>query len=366
MVNASPFLVPNAFAPASPGAALAADGQPALAYLPLWLQDCPGEDLTSRLPAFLDWVTAAHAAGGCVLVHCSQGVSRSVALCCAWLMWRDGLSYEAASARLKAVRAVASPNMGFACQLMLWAKRRAAPPLSGEPRVYRIAPHSTADPRALVARPVLAKPPFAALDARTALLVHSADALHLWRGPACPTALAEAAEVAATHLVRYKNAPWPPMRCVGGAEPAALLDALGAPPEARREGADGLRRPEALMCDAVDEEAATFAAGRRSLLAQSGGVGAQELAAALSQATALQDRRPRPPAAPRPSLPAVHFPAPTPRWHVTAAQFSSLKLDAEAAAPKEEDSMLSLAGCGEPSPLRLPGGSFSAGNEMEI
>ena len=57
---------------------------------------------------------------GKILVHCFQGVSRSVALVAAYIMWRDSCSYDAAYQFVRNLRGVARPNIGFQCQLMLW------------------------------------------------------------------------------------------------------------------------------------------------------------------------------------------------------------------------------------------------------
>ena len=54
-----------------------------------------------------------------MLVHCSQGVSRSVTLVIAYLMWRRDLCFEEAFAAVKAARGVANPNIGFVCQVRL-------------------------------------------------------------------------------------------------------------------------------------------------------------------------------------------------------------------------------------------------------
>lgn len=51
------------------------------------------------------------AAGGRLLVHCSQGVSRSASIVIAYLMWRDGKEYEETFRRVKATRGIANPNM---------------------------------------------------------------------------------------------------------------------------------------------------------------------------------------------------------------------------------------------------------------
>lgn len=55
--------------------------------------------------------------GGGVLVHCASGISRSVAVCCAYLMLREKISYEDALTRIRKKRNMANPNFGFQRQL---------------------------------------------------------------------------------------------------------------------------------------------------------------------------------------------------------------------------------------------------------
>jgi len=61
---------------------------------------------------------------GRVLVHCSQGVSRSTTIAIAYLMWKTGGSYDEVYQAVRALRGVTSPNVGFMCQLINWAVRR--------------------------------------------------------------------------------------------------------------------------------------------------------------------------------------------------------------------------------------------------
>eukprot|EP00899_Mesostigma_viride_P005029 jgi/Mesvir1/14527/Mv05220-RA.2 len=200
-----------------------------LQYKTLWMLDTNTEDLLCILYDAFDYIESARASGGSLLVHCSQGVSRSPALVVAYLMWKRGLGYDDAYARVKASRAVANPNIGFACQLLHWQKTRChlqvnplAPVTGGLPspvprgmmpptecvRIQRIAPHSSYDPSYLVAK-ALSSPSLASLDARGAFLVESlplgSSPVYVWYGAACRTAFLWAARVAADHIVRYER-----------------------------------------------------------------------------------------------------------------------------------------------------------------
>ena len=53
-----------------------------------------------------------------VYVHCFAGVSRSVAIVCAYIMWKLKWNYDTTMAFVKAKRIVAKPNEGFVRQLM--------------------------------------------------------------------------------------------------------------------------------------------------------------------------------------------------------------------------------------------------------
>ncbi len=51
------------------------------------------------------------------LVHCAQGISRSSALCAAWLISRKKMSLQDALAQIRNARSEISPNLGFLASL---------------------------------------------------------------------------------------------------------------------------------------------------------------------------------------------------------------------------------------------------------
>ncbi|KAL4398298.1 hypothetical protein AHAS_Ahas01G0277900 [Arachis hypogaea] len=81
-------------------------------YRTLWLQDSSSEDITSILYDVFDYFEDVRKQGGRVFVHCCQGVSRSTSLVIAYLMWREGQSFDDAFQLVNAARGITDPNMG--------------------------------------------------------------------------------------------------------------------------------------------------------------------------------------------------------------------------------------------------------------
>ncbi|GAX85233.1 hypothetical protein CEUSTIGMA_g12653.t1 [Chlamydomonas eustigma] len=180
-----------------------------LQYRTYFLQDTPGEDILAVLYDALEFIDSALKAGGRVLVHCSQGVSRSATIVIAYLMWKTGGSYDEVFAKVKEARGVANPNIGFTCQLLQWQKRRQlqAP---ARVRLYRMVPHHTQAPWILVAKsvPVPKLYPnntYRELDPRGAFIVHAPDRICIWIGRRCLPDLATAARYHASLLVKYEH-----------------------------------------------------------------------------------------------------------------------------------------------------------------
>lgn len=198
-----------------------------LVYKTLWLQDSPSEDITSILYDVFDYFEDVREQGGRVFVHCCQGVSRSSSLVIAYLMWREGQSFEDAFQYVKAARGVTNPNMGFACQLLLCQKRVHAMPASPNSmlRIYRIAPHSSYDPLHLVPK-LLNCPVTQGFDTRGAFIVLVPSAIYVWIGKNCNLVMSNRAREAANQVIRYEKAQGQIMSIKEGEEPLEFWDAL--------------------------------------------------------------------------------------------------------------------------------------------
>lgn len=202
-----------------------------LTYKTVYLQDTPSEDILCVLHDVLEFIDKARSENGRVLVHCSQGVSRSVSMVIAYLMWKSDQPFDEAFQQVKAVRAVASPNIGFTVQLMNWHKRRTQRP--HRCRVFRIAPHCTAAPTYLVLKGVqynscCNQPTLASLDTRGAFIIQTADTTYIWQGSHCSEEYLEAAKTNVELLSKFEGAPCPAVIVLEGKEPEEVLAALSS------------------------------------------------------------------------------------------------------------------------------------------
>ena len=83
-------------------------------YLCVHINDSVNDGITSHIPAVFSFLDdcLSRPEGRC-LIHCTQGVSRSVSFCVAREMAERHCDYDAALATVKAQRAVAAPNAGY-------------------------------------------------------------------------------------------------------------------------------------------------------------------------------------------------------------------------------------------------------------
>ncbi|KAK1223848.1 hypothetical protein PQX77_013268, partial [Marasmius sp. AFHP31] len=83
----------------------------------LSVEDFPFAELAEHLPGTTDFINGGLRQQGRVLVHCAEGISRSVSVVAAFLMAEFRWSPEEAVRYVKGKRPIANPNFGFVKQL---------------------------------------------------------------------------------------------------------------------------------------------------------------------------------------------------------------------------------------------------------
>lgn len=89
-------------------------------YKTIPIRDIESQDLSEYFDECVNFMDDAIKNGGKVLVHCSYGVSRSVSMVIAYLIKKDGMSYNEAYQFLKSKRGQIEPNKGFKKQLLVY------------------------------------------------------------------------------------------------------------------------------------------------------------------------------------------------------------------------------------------------------
>ena len=89
------------------------------ARLQIRVEDLPFAELAAHLPTTTSWIWNALSSSSeaRVLVHCGEGVSRSVSVVAAYLMASQGWPPMQAIDYIKSKRRIANPNFGFIQQL---------------------------------------------------------------------------------------------------------------------------------------------------------------------------------------------------------------------------------------------------------
>lgn len=91
---------------------------PEVEYIHIPISDSPVAPLSRHFDEVADKIQLAAAHGGRTLVHCNAGVSRSAALCMAYLMKHRGVTLLEAHRWVKTCRPLVRPNAGFWKQLI--------------------------------------------------------------------------------------------------------------------------------------------------------------------------------------------------------------------------------------------------------
>jgi len=95
-----------------------------LERLSLPMRDNKSEDASKFFYAAVHFIERQRKSGGVILVHCTKGISRSPAVCCAYLIWANNIDCRDALFMLKARHPTADPNPSFSMQLADFAQIR--------------------------------------------------------------------------------------------------------------------------------------------------------------------------------------------------------------------------------------------------
>jgi dual specificity MAP kinase phosphatase len=96
-------------------------------YLRLPASDSGSQNLRQYFAEAIDFIDAARASKGRVLVHCQAGVSRSPTIVLAYLIARSQLSLSDAFTLVKDRRSIVAPNINFMGQLLEFEQTALAP-----------------------------------------------------------------------------------------------------------------------------------------------------------------------------------------------------------------------------------------------
>lgn len=123
-------------------------------YKTYFLKDCKTENIEAIFYDSIKYLSEVKEKGGRVFVHCVKGVSRSVTLCMAWLIFTEQMTYDDSFQFIRDNRGVASPNIGFVVQLMMFYQRLYEPydKFSMKPKIFAVGSHQLEDPRRIVCR----------------------------------------------------------------------------------------------------------------------------------------------------------------------------------------------------------------------
>ncbi|XP_048858625.1 dual specificity protein phosphatase 18 [Brienomyrus brachyistius] len=91
---------------------------PEVEYVRVPVADSPDARLGDHFDTVADKILRVAEQCGRTLVHCNAGVSRSAALCLAYLMRHSGMTLVEAHSRVKSLRPIIRPNAGFWKQLI--------------------------------------------------------------------------------------------------------------------------------------------------------------------------------------------------------------------------------------------------------
>ena len=160
-------------------------------YLSFYLKDHVLENIECIFYECIKFIDSVKEKGGRVLVHCIQGISRSVTLVMAYLIYKNKLTYDKAFNIVQSKREISSPNFGFSIQLQNFYLRLYESPSKYRyiPKIFAVGSFQNEQPEKIVCR--LMNEPFyehkengipKMLDKRGIFIIVSLSSVYLWIG----------------------------------------------------------------------------------------------------------------------------------------------------------------------------------------
>lgn len=158
-------------------------------YTTFYLKDSSAVNVECLFYMVFSIVEEALGQGGKVLIHCVQGVSRSVAVCIGYLVIKNQMDYETLLGNCKDVRGICGPNIGFQVQIIWWYKR-----LFGEfqdipcnPRVFLVCSFDKDQEELVVVKMIMPQSSENFLDPRGIFIVYNEKLAYVWKGSQVPS-----------------------------------------------------------------------------------------------------------------------------------------------------------------------------------
>ena len=160
-------------------------------YLSFYLKDHVLENIECIFYECIKFIENVKEKGGRVLVHCIQGISRSVSIVMAYIIFTKKVTYDKAFNLVQSKREISSPNFGFSIQLQNFYTRLYEDPSKYRyiPKIYAVGSFQNEQAGKIVCR--LMNEPFyehkenglpRMLDKRGIFIVVSLTNVYLWLG----------------------------------------------------------------------------------------------------------------------------------------------------------------------------------------
>lgn len=189
-------------------------------YLSFFLKDHVLENIECLFYDCIKFIESVKEKGGRVLVHCIQGISRSVSIVMAYLIYKKKVSYDKAFSIVQSKREISSPNFGFSIQLQNFYMRLFEDPSKYRyiPKIFAVGSFQNEQPDKIVCR--LMNEPFyehkenglpRMLDKRGLFIIVSLTNVYLWVGskilPSVKDLYFNATKEYLNNLKQYEQAP---------------------------------------------------------------------------------------------------------------------------------------------------------------